>query len=76
VLYGKDGPAPNASKKKGCLAALLEEGSSDEDDVDDVPVTLSPDLLKPWMEEFTRYLDRVDEVPSGMSVIRWWGVCH
>jgi hypothetical protein len=32
------------------------------------------DLLKPWLREFNQYLNSSDEVPSDMTLPRWWGV--
>ena len=68
-------PSP---KKKGKLAMLLEENSSDEDIEPDIQVndatTQTHDSSKPWLHEFNRYLDSSDELPSGMSLPWWWGV--
>lgn len=63
-----------SKKGKGKLTTLLEEGSSDEDDVLSTPTTISHDTSKPWLQEFQRYLNGADELPSGMSLIQWWGI--
>ena len=32
------------------------------------------DTQKPWLREFKQYLDGADEVPTGMTITKWWGV--
>jgi hypothetical protein len=71
--------APPAAAKKGNkkLARLLAEDSTDEEmDVASTSATPSPDsdANKPWLHEFKGYIDGVDEVPNGMSIVKWWGV--
>lgn len=71
-MYGVTGAPPKPLRKSGSkLGALLRQLSDDED----TPVT-SPlaDPSRPWIREFNMYLDAVDELPDGMSVVRWWGV--
>ena len=68
--------APPAAVKKGNkkLARLLAEDSTDEEmDAPSTPVTPS-DTSKPWLREFNRYIEGVDEVPNGMTITKWWGV--
>lgn len=67
--------APPAAVKKGNkkLARLLAEDSTDEEMDPSTPVTPS-DTSKPWLREFNRYIEGVDEVPNGMTITKWWGV--
>ena len=47
--------------------------TSDEDDDDS---TSTPtEIAEPWWHEFNQYLNGSDEVPNGMSIVQWWGVC-
>ena len=32
-------------------------------------------LAKAWMEEWKSYINSIEDVPEGMSLVRWWGVC-
>jgi hypothetical protein len=32
------------------------------------------DTSHPWMKEFNRYLDSVDELTEDMTIVQWWGV--
>ena len=39
-----------------------------------VPI-MHMDVSKPWMTEFTHYLETLEAaLASGMSMIQWWGV--
>ena len=74
-MYGTQ-PAPRPAKKGNKrLAALLTENSSDDDaDMEDSPSMPDTDSSGPWMREFNSYLKLTDEVPSGMTLVVWWGV--
>ena len=77
-MYGVAG-APAAAVRKGNkkLARLLAENSADEEmDAPSNLATPSPDsdTNKPWLREFKKYIDGADEVPNGMTIIKWWGV--
>jgi len=66
-------PAVKKGKVNGLKRLIREVESDDEDDVT-VPVAHS-DMSKPWMTEFTRYLETLEAaLASGMSTIQWWGV--
>ena len=28
-----------------------------------------------WMEEWKSYINSIEDVPEGMSLVHWWGVC-
>lgn len=81
-MYGVDGAPPAAAKKGNKkLARLLAEDSTDDEmeapgrrSTSATPLP-DPDTHKPWLREFKQYLDGVDEVPNGMSITKWWGVC-
>ena len=71
---------PPVTIKKGNkkLARLLAEDSSDDEM--SAPSMSTPSVgseaPKPWLHEFKVYLDGIDEVPNGMTVTKWWGVCN
>jgi hAT family C-terminal dimerisation region len=61
---------PKTDKK---LNVLLRELSDDEENTD-VGAGVPEDPKRPWLTEFRRYLDIVEQVPDGCSAIAWWGV--
>jgi hypothetical protein len=32
------------------------------------------DPKRPWLTDFRKYLDAVEQIPDGCSAIGWWGV--
>ena len=77
-MYGVDGAPPAVDKKvnKKLARLLAEDSTDDEMDAPSTSATPLPesDTHKPWLHEFRRYLDGVDEVPNGMTITKWWGV--
>jgi hypothetical protein len=66
-------PAAKKGKVSG-LKKLIREVESDDEDETSVPI-VHTDVAKPWMTEFTRYLETLEAaLASGMSMIQWWGV--
>ena len=72
---------------KSLLATLLSKSlldidiSNDKDSPAHTPTTTkstpSPSAStskKPWLKEFTRYLDGEDELDTEQFVVAWWGV--
>ena len=56
------------------LKKLIREVESDDEDEVPIPVTHA-DMSKPWMTEFTCYIETLEAaLVSGMSIIQWWGV--
>jgi hypothetical protein len=58
------------------MAKLLRElESSDSDESSDNlgPSTLV-DPTKPWLKEFNQYLNAIDELSDGQTIVQWWGV--
>jgi hypothetical protein len=73
--------AQRVTVKKGNkkLARLLAEDSDDDEmspASNSIPSNVSEAAEKPWLHEFKAYLDGVDEVPNGMTITKWWGVCN
>jgi len=68
---------PTKPRKRGGLKTLLRELSDDENNSDSF-ITPSPldDPEKPWKRDYNAYIDTVHDVPEGMSVVQWWGVCQ
>ena len=66
-------PAVKKGKVSG-LKKLIHEVESDDEDETPVPV-MHTDASKPWMTEFTHYLETLEAtLASRMSMIQWWGV--
>ena len=64
---------PKQADHSGCHNA----GSSNEDEMDVIPSTSSVPLdpLRPWLHDFSIYIDtRESDLPKGMGSIQWWGV--
>ena len=62
---------PNANRK---LNILLRELSDDEETTTEVGSGMPDDPKRPWLTDFHKYLDVVEQVPDGCSAIGWWGV--
>ena len=64
---------PSAQSRKGKgLNALLRELSDDEEDT--VMDTVPDDPQRPWLRDYSAYVDVCEQVPNGWSAIQWWGV--
>ena len=62
-------------KKKGKMLAVDSSSDSNSDDLSaPSPLTLASSD-QPWKQEFNRYLKGEDELPEGMALVHWWGVC-
>jgi hypothetical protein len=61
------------TKSKG-LRALLQELSDDEDEMEDTGTAVPDDPRRPWLRDYCAYLDVLEQVPEGWTVIQWWGV--
>jgi hypothetical protein len=66
-------PVVKKGKVDGLIRLIREVESDDEDDV--TVSVAHADMSKPWMTEFTRYLETLEAaLASGMSTIQWCGV--
>ena len=79
-LY-RDSEIPACAKKNRPTASnvkkLLQElDSSNEDDAsDDLGPSVAPTApTKPWLKEFNHYLNTIDELSDGQTIVQWWGV--
>ena len=66
---------PSVSNVKALLREL--ESSEDEDSSDDTGAGTSAtpaDPTKPWLREFNQYLNAIDELSDGQTIVQWWGV--
>jgi hypothetical protein len=61
------------TKSKG-LRTLLRELSDDEDEMEDTGTAVPDDPRRPWLRDYRAYLDVLEQVPEGWTVIQWWGV--
>ena len=78
-VHGLSGSAPIAAKKNrasGKMVSLMRElNSSDESDNEDIShSTIPTDSAKPWMREFNLFLNTIDQLADGQTIIQWWGV--
>ena len=62
---------PKVNKK---LNALLCELSDDKEITTEVGAGMPEDPNPPWLTDFHKYLDVVEQVPNGSSAIGWWDV--
>jgi hypothetical protein len=61
------------------MALLMRElnSSDDESDIDDMADSVIPiDPAKPWLKEFNFFLNSVDQLADGQTIVQWWGVCR
>jgi hypothetical protein len=65
-----------SKKSKKGLRTLLRELSDDDDDAGAVNTgpNIPNDPYRPWFGSFRAYLDAVEQVPDGLSAVKWWGV--
>ena len=56
------------------LNTLLRELSDDEEITSEAGAGAPEDPKRPWLTDFHKYLDVVEQVPDGYSAIGWWGV--
>jgi len=62
------------TKSKG-LCALLRELSDDEEDTAvDTGIDIPTDPQRPWLRDFSAYMDVREQVPEGWTAIQWWGI--
>ena len=71
-LHGNGNTA--AAIRKGKQVA--EESSSDDDEHLAAPTPVPAPSEAPWKREFNRYIKGEDELPDGMILVQWWGVCR
>jgi hypothetical protein len=76
-LHGASGGAPKPIRRGRLKTDRLLRELSSEEDSDEIHVSHSSpsDSSKPWMREFNQYIQVRDEVPEGMTLVQWWGVC-
>lgn len=73
-MHAAGGQIPGISRKQNKKLALLLNDLDSDDEATTTQASFTTDLSKPWMQEFNQYLNGVDDVPAGMSLIQWWGV--
>jgi hypothetical protein len=59
------------------MALLMRElnSSDDESDIDDMADSAIPiDPAKPWLKEFNFFLNSVDQLADGQTIVQWWGI--
>ena len=63
------------SRKDKGLHALLQELSNDKEDTAmDTGLDVPDDPQRPWLHDYRAYVDVLEQVPEGWTVIQWWGV--
>jgi hypothetical protein len=64
---------PAASNMKALLRELdLSDEYSASDDAGSLAAPTDP--TKPWLKDFDHYLNTVDELSEGQTIVQWWGV--
>ncbi len=53
------------------LNVLLQEVSNDEDATTDDRTGMPEDLKQPWLTEFYKYLNIIEQVPDDCSAVGW-----
>lgn len=65
------------TRKRGGLKSLLHQLGDDESDSNlAVGPSSSINPEQPWKQTYNAYIDTVHDVPEGMSIVQWWGVCQ
>jgi hypothetical protein len=49
------------------------DNTDTEDDTEDGESAACP--ANAWMDKWKNYINTVEDVPDGMDLVRWWGVC-
>ena len=62
-------------KKKGKTLAVDSSSDSDSDDLIAPSPLTQGSSDQQWKREFNHYLKGEDELPEGMTLVQWWGVC-
>ena len=55
------------------LLRELESSDSDKSSDNSGPSTLV-DPTKLWLKEFNQYLNAINELSDGQTIVQWWGV--
>ena len=66
----------SSKQSKSKITTLLRELSDDEDNVEiESPgLTSTPeDPNRPWLHDFHAYLDIIEHIPDGWTIVGWWG---
>jgi hypothetical protein len=62
------------SKKGKGLHALLQELSDEEDEMVGMGLDVPEDPQRPWLCDYWAYMDVLEQMLEGWTVIQWWGV--
>ena len=80
-LVGKlatSGPQKKNRELRSQLHTLLHElDSSDDDELSNNALGTSAafvDAIPTWLRDFNTYLNTTDEIPTGQTIVQWWGV--
>ena len=58
------------SRRKKNRRLIVDETDSESDDHNNE----ATDPSRPWLDEWTDYINTNEVVPEGMGVVCWWGV--
>ena len=67
-------PSVPLTKSKGLCALLRELSNDDEDTAADTRIDIPTDPQRPWLCDFSAYMDVCEQVPEGWMAIQWWGI--
>jgi len=62
------------SRKGKGLHALLRELSDDDEPTTNMGLDVPEDPQRPWLHDYRAYMDVLEKVPDGWTVVQWWGV--
>jgi hypothetical protein len=72
--------SPTAKSTCVCKIALTRKSTrpnindtDTEDESDDNNTGISP--ANAWQDEWKSYINAIKDIPIGMGLVRWWGVC-
>ena len=72
---------PSIKTTRTCKAPTIRKSTrrniddtDSEDDTEACEAAIDP--TNAGMDEWKSYLNTVEDIPDGMGIVRWWGVCH
>ena len=76
MLRSQPNVKPVCARKVPTTRKSIRRNTDDTDSEDDANVEAAIDPINMGMDEWTTYLNTVEDIPDGMGIIRWWGVCQ
>jgi hypothetical protein len=67
---------PVCTRKAPTAHKPTRHNTDDTDSEDDANVEATIDPINAGMDEWKTYLNTVKDIPDGMGIVCWWGVCY